>query len=216
MQINSPGGSPTQSELIHNRIKFLSKKTKIKVLAFVEDVAASGGYWIACSAEKIFACKNSVIGSIGVISQSFGFNKMIEKIGVDRRVYTTGDNKSILDPFLPEKESDINLLLSVQRDIYENFKDLVKNNREEIKLENYDEIFSGSFWSAKKSEQLGLIDGINDIYSFLDEEYGEDIKIKKVNFEKSWLKSKLGLSISDATNSILNTVIERHELNKFL
>ena len=115
LQINSPGGSPVQSEMIAKRIRELSEKNNIPVLAFVEDVAASGGYWLACAADEIFASRASIVGSIGVVSSGFGFDKAIEKIGVDRRLYTSGDNKAILDPFLPEKKDEVKRLKDIQK-----------------------------------------------------------------------------------------------------
>ena len=129
LQINSPGGSPVQSEMIANRIRELSDKNNIPVLAFVEDVAASGGYWLACAADEIIASKASIIGSIGVVSSGFGFNKAIEKIGIDRRLYTSGDNKAILDPFLPENPEDIKRLKAIQNELHIQFITFVKSRR---------------------------------------------------------------------------------------
>ena len=129
LQINSPGGSPVQSEMISKRIRDLSEDKNIPVLAFVEDVAASGGYWLACAADEIFASKASIIGSIGVVSSGFGFDKAIKKIGVDRRLYTSGENKAILDPFLPENKDDIKRLKDIQKELHNQFISFVKSRR---------------------------------------------------------------------------------------
>jgi signal peptide peptidase SppA len=195
LKINSPGGSPVQSELISNKISRLAKKKNIKIYAFAEDVAASGGYWIACCADKIFAANNSIIGSIGVIAAGFGFEKAIEKLGIDRRIYTRGKTKSILDPFQPEKESDITILYKAQEAIYNNFKNEVLKTRI-IEDKNLEEVFSGAFWAAIDAKNLGLIDDILNIEEFLEQEFGDNISIKKVNFKKSWLKSKISGALS--------------------
>ena len=129
LQINSPGGSPVQSEMISKRIRSLSEKKSIPVIAFVEDVAASGGYWLACSADEIFASKASIIGSIGVVSSGFGFDKAIQKLGVERRLYTSGDNKAILDPFLPENKDDVKRLKGIQKELHNQFISFVKSRR---------------------------------------------------------------------------------------
>jgi len=207
--INSPGGSPVQSELIYNKIRNLSQEKKIMILSFVEDVAASGGFWLACAGDKIYAAQNSVIGSIGVVSSGFGFYKVIEKLGIERRVYTQGKSKSILDPFMPEKKDDIQILKQVQKDIYENFKDLVLSRRTNIEKKNHDEIFSGAFWSSKKAKELGLIDEIGNFHSVIREKFGKKITIKKINSEKSWLKSLLGSAIGIVMDKLLSSLEER-------
>ena len=210
--INSPGGSPVQSELIFNRIRSLAEEKNVKVISFIEDVGASGGYWIACAADKIYAAQNSIIGSIGVVSASFGFDKAIEKLGINRRIYTEGNSKSILDPFLPEKKADIEILKEVQRDIYENFKELVLARRSSLKLDRSDDIFSGAFWSSKKSKELGLIDEIGNFHDVIYKKFGTNINIKKINYEKSWLKSLIS-SASDIIFAKLVNVIEQKSIN---
>ncbi|VAV99900.1 macromolecule metabolism; macromolecule degradation; degradation of proteins, peptides, glycopeptides [hydrothermal vent metagenome] len=156
LAVNSPGGSPVQSELIMRRIQKISEEKKIPVYAFAEDVAASGGYLISLAAEEIYAHEASIVGSIGVISAGFGFDKAIEKIGVDRRVYAAGDNKSILDPFQPEKDKDIKLLKDMQKEIHEFFKNLVKERRGERLKGTQKVMFSGQFWAGKEAVKLGL------------------------------------------------------------
>ncbi len=206
--INSPGGSPVQSELIYNKLRFLCAKHNVELIAFVEDVAASGGYWIACAATKIYAAQNSVIGSIGVISASFGFEKAINKLGIERRVYTQGESKNILDPFSPEKEQDIMILKNVQKEIHDNFKNLVLISRENLNKNHLDEIFSGAFWGSKKALEYGLIDGIDSIDDYIDKRFGKDIKVKNFTFPKSWLKAKLGLTINEIFSSFILQVKE--------
>ena len=158
LQINSPGGSPVQSEMISKRIRDLSEDKNIPVLAFVEDVAASGGYWLACAADEIFASRASIIGSIGVVSSGFGFDKVIKKIGVDRRLYTSGENKAILDPFLPENKDDIKRLKDIQKELHNQFISFVKLRRGSKIANGNKDLFTGAFWSGEKSLEIGLID----------------------------------------------------------
>src|SRR5207342_3417748 len=171
--INSPGGSAVQSHLIYTRIRQLAAEKKMPVVAFVEDVAASGGYMIACAADEIFADPSSIVGSIGVIGASFGFSKLIEKIGVERRIYTSGVNKAMLDPFLPENPDHVARLKAIQEDIHTAFIELVKSRRG-VKLNSADEnLFTGEYWAARKGMELGLVDRIGDLRSTLRERYGE-------------------------------------------
>src|ERR1700754_4236667 len=161
--INSPGGSPVQSHLIHLRIRQLAAEHKLPVLAFAEDVAASGGYMIACAADEIICDKSTIIGSIGVIGGSFGFSGLLEKLGIERRLYTSGDNKAMLDPFLPEKPDDVERLKSVQREIYEGFIDLVKQSRGTRLKGQEKTLFSGEYWTGSKAIELGLADALGDL-----------------------------------------------------
>src|ERR1044072_1389576 len=171
--INSPGGSAVQSHLVFQRIRQLSAEKKLPVLAFVEDVAASGGYMIACAADEIFADPSSIVGSIGVIGATFGFTKLIEKIGIERRIYTSGINKAMLDPFLPENPEHVARLKAIQEEIHAAFIGLVKSRRG-AKLGGPDEdLFSGEYWAATKGAELGLVDRIGDMRSTLRERYGE-------------------------------------------
>merc|ERR1712167_150207 len=161
ISINSPGGSPVQSHLIHDFIRAQAKKNKKKVIIFAEDVAASGGYLIACAGDEIYANQSSIVGSIGVIYSSFGFKNLIEKIGVQRRVYTAGKNKSTLDPFMDEKQEDIDRLKNIQLDLHKDFIEVVEKSRKsKLKKDSGIELFSGEFWSGRKAKDLGLIDGI--------------------------------------------------------
>ncbi len=192
VSINSPGGSPVQSHLIYSYIKKQAKKNKKKVLVFAEDVAASGGYLIACSGDEIYANPSSIVGSIGVIYSSFGFKDLIQKIGVQRRVYTAGKNKSTLDPFLDEKEEDINRLKSIQLELHQEFINVVEESRgTKLKKESGVELFSGEFWSGKKAKEFGLIDGLGNADQILKEKFGEEVVIKKFEKSKGWLAKKL-------------------------
>ena len=208
ISINSPGGSPVQSHLIHDQIRSLAKKNKKKVLIFAEDVAASGGYLIACSGDEIYANQSSIIGSIGVIYSSFGFTDLISKIGVQRRVYTAGKNKSTLDPFMEEKQEDIERLKNIQLDLHKDFIEVVENSRsDKLKKDSGIELFSGEFWSGRKAKELGLIDGIGNADKILKEKFGNDVIIKKFEKQKGWIARKL--SSESHTDKVISIIEER-------
>ena len=201
--INSPGGSPTQSSLIADSIILKAKKKKKKVIAFVEDVAASGGYWLACAADEIYIDHNSIIGSIGVISPGFGFVNFLKKIGIERRVYTSGKSKSFLDPFKQAKPEDIKRLKAIQEQIHENFIHYVKSRRGKRLKKNKDkEIFSGLFWVGNKALELGLVDGIGHLKEVLKNKFGDKIKIKMIEQKKSFIQRKLS---SNITSSLIDS-----------
>ena len=205
--INSPGGSPVQSHLIYKFIRFQAKKNKKKVIVFAEDVAASGGYLIACAGDEIYANSSSIIGSIGVIYSSFGFTELIKKIGVERRVHTAGKNKSTLDPFLDEKAEDIERLKTIQLDLHKDFIKVVEESRGS-KLNKSDiELFSGEFWSGSKAKELGLIDEIGNANEVLKEKFGDDVIIKKFEKSKGWLAKKL--SSESHTDQVISILEER-------
>lgn len=189
--INSPGGSPVQSSLILKRIRQWANEKNKKVYVFCEDVAASGGYYIALAGDEIFADASSIVGSIGVISSGFGFDKAIEKLGIDRRVYTAGLSKNILDPFKPEKQEDVERLQSLQRDVHEVFINVVKDRRSGRLKGEEEDIFSGAFWSAGKALDLGLIDGIGDVRQVMREKFGDKVRLKVVPISKGGLFSRL-------------------------
>ncbi len=212
--VNSPGGSPVQSELIYNYIRELSVEKKIPVFTFAQDVAASGGYWLLLSGDEIYAHNSSIVGSIGVIFSSFGFVDLIKKIGVDRRVYTEGKNKAILDPFLPEETENIEILKSAQHDIFESFKALVRSRRGDKLKDADDNIFTGAFWSGKKSCELGLVDGVSDLRSKMKEKFGSDVCLVPIANKKGLLKS-LFSEKSDTLSSVVNQLEERLNFNKF-
>ena len=206
--VNSPGGSPVQSHLIYNFIRYKAKKNKKKVIVFAEDVAASGGYLIACAGDEIYASSSSIIGSIGVIYSSFGFTELIRKIGVQRRVYTAGKNKSTLDPFLEEKKEDIERLKNIQLELHKNFIEVVEKSRGSKLKKNEIELFSGEFWSGIKAKELGLIDELGDANLVLREKFGEDVVIKKFEKSKSWLSKKLSTS-NDRLDKFANILDEK-------
>jgi serine protease SohB len=189
--INSPGGSPAQSHLIFQRIRQLAAEKTIPVFAFIEDIGASGGYMLACSADEIVADVYSLVGSIGVVGGSFGFEKLIDKLGIERRLYTSGERKAMLDPFLPEKPEDVKRLKAIQKDIHERFIALVKERRGG-RLKGTDKtLFSGEFWTAANALELGLIDNIGDLRSFLRSRYGDKVRTPLISAEKSWLGRRL-------------------------
>ncbi|CAF4561787.1 unnamed protein product, partial [Rotaria sp. Silwood2] len=190
LTINSPGGSPVQSDLIAKRIRGLAVEKEIPVYSFVEDVAASGGYWLACIGDKIYASKSSIIGSIGVISAGFGFPTAINKLGIERRVYTEGKNKAILDPFQPVQEKDVKIIKNLQKQIHEHFIDYVKERRIGKLTQEDNILFNGEFWCGQTAVDFGLIDGLEDMYSFIKQKY-EDATIKHITAKQSWIKKSL-------------------------
>ena len=190
IQINSPGGSAVQSMLIYKRIRALAAEKGLKVYVFAEDVAASGGYLLALAGDEIYADPSSIVGSIGVITATFGLNEMIAKIGVQRRVYTAGKSKDTLDPFLPEKPEDVERIKSLQRDVHAAFMDLVKERRGPKIAGAGDDLFTGEFWSGKRALELGLIDGLGDVRSKMRATFGEDVRLKLVMPSTSWLRRR--------------------------
>jgi len=214
--INSPGGSPAQSHLIAKRIRELAEEKKLPVYAFVEDVAASGGYMLACAADEIYADPTSILGSIGVVSSGFGFTGLIEKIGIERRVHTAGKNKAILDPFLPEKAEDIERLKDLQKEIHEFFISFVRKQRNDKLKEDFDDLFTGAFWVGDALRQRGLIDGFGSVHSVLKEKYGDDLKLIPVQNEKKSLLSFIlggsGTSLSLGSSRELLETLEEHSI----
>jgi serine protease SohB len=197
--INSPGGSPAQSHLILRRIRQLAAEKKMPVLAFIEDVGASGGYMLACAGDEIICDQYSIVGSIGVVGGSFGFPKLMDKLGIERRLYTSGERKVMLDPFLPEKPEDVKRIKAIQKDIHEHFIALVKERRG-ARLHGSDKaLFSGEFWTAQTAIELGLADRIGDIRSTLRERYGEKVRTPLIAAERSFFGRKLpSVSFADA------------------
>ena len=225
--INSPGGSPVQSDLIAGRIRVLSQEKEVPVFTFVEDVAASGGYWLACAGDEIYASVSSILGSIGVISGGFGYTELIRKVGIERRLHTSGDKKGMLDPFSPEKPSDLKHLKTIQEEIHNDFINMVKLRRKDRLKGQEKVIFSGSFWGGKKALEMGLIDGLGDLRSVIREKFGEDVKIKVIKENRSYLKKRLGLAgqslpisresdiISHLISNLIITIDERAMWNRF-
>ncbi|MFB6451435.1 S49 family peptidase [Bradyrhizobium tunisiense] len=173
--INSPGGSPVQSRQIYLRIKQLAAEKKLPVLVFVEDVAASGGYMIACAGDEIICDPSSILGSIGVVGGSFGFQEAIKRLGIERRLYTAGAHKAMLDPFLPENPDDVARLKAIQREIHQIFISLVRDSRGARLKGDDDTLFTGEYWAGESSVALGLADSIGDLRSTLRARYGEKV-----------------------------------------
>lgn len=213
--INSPGGSPVQSELMANRIRELSKENKIKVFSFIEDMAASGGYWLACSGDQIYALRSSIIGSIGVVSSGFGFHEAINKLGIERRVYTEGKNKAILDPFKPINKEDLKIIKNLQKQVYEHFVDYVKTRRVGKLTQQDDILFNGEFWAGQTALDYGLIDGLGDIYSVMKEKFGDNIKFRYLCAKQPWIKKKLGMASKILSDNLADSLINAVE-NKII
>src|SRR5580693_8459821 len=205
LMINSPGGSPVQSRQIYLRIRQLATEKKLPVLVFVEDVAASGGYMIACAGDEIFCDPSSILGSIGVVGGSFGFQELIKKIGVERRLYTAGEHKAMLDPFLPENREDVARLKSIQREIHAIFIALVKQSRGS-RLKGGDEVlFTGEYWAGETSVALGLADAIADLRSTLRARYGEKVVTPVIAPSSGMLSGLLGRRSPGAISAWENT-----------
>jgi len=216
--INSPGGSPVQSRQIYLRIRQLAEEKKLPVLVFVEDVAASGGYMIACAGDEIFCDPSSILGSIGVVGGSFGFQELIKRIGVERRLYTAGEHKAMLDPFLPEDPGDVARLKALQRQIHDIFIALVKDSRG-ARLSGTEDLFTGEYWAGEKSVSLGLADGIGDIRSTLRARYGEKVLTPVIAPASGMLSGLLGrrspgagaLAVVDGIGSLPDDLISALE-----
>lgn len=193
--VNSPGGSPVQSRLIHDRIRQLAGEKKKEVLVFVEDVAASGGYMLALAGDEIIADESSIVGSIGVVSASFGFAEAIARLGIERRVHTAGENKAILDPFRPEREEDVRHLKAIQQEVHESFIALVRRRRGDVLSETPD-LFSGLFWTGTTSRDLGLVDRIGDIRSVLRERFGESVRMRLIGAPRSLFARRQGVGVA--------------------
>jgi serine protease SohB len=189
--INSPGGSAVQSHLIFRRIRQLAEQHNRRVIGFIEDAGASGGYMIACAADEIVADQHSIVGSIGVVGGSFGFDKLIARLGVERRLYTSGEHKAMLDPFLPENPDDVDRLKKLQREIHDDFIALVKSRRAGKLAGPQDELFSGAYWTGRRALELGLVDAIGDLRSVLRERFGDKVVTHLVSAERGWLGRRL-------------------------
>lgn len=188
--VNSPGGSPVQSNLIFRRIRQLAEEKGKRVYVFCEDIAASGGYFLALAGDEIYADPSSIVGSIGVISAGFGLDKFIDRFGIERRVHTAGKDKGALDPFQPERPEDVALLKELQRDVHEVFMNAVKERRTGKLNGAEEDLFSGSFWSAARARDLGLIDGIADLRSKMQELHGDKVRLRAVPLAGGGLLSR--------------------------
>jgi len=191
LAINSPGGSPVQSHLIFRRIRELAKEKNVRVIAFVEDAAASGGYMLACAADEIIADPSSIVGSIGVVGGSFGFDKLLAKVGIERRLYTAGEHKATLDPFLPENPDDVERLKQLQREIHNDFIALVKSRRGDKLHGPEGALFSGEYWTGKRALDLGLVDAIGELRSTLRERFGDKVLTPLISAERGLFRRRV-------------------------
>ncbi|MGW4482750.1 S49 family peptidase [Amycolatopsis sp. NPDC004368] len=210
--INSPGGAPTQSGLVAERIRQLADEKNVPVLAFAEDVAASGGYWLACAADEIFAHRTSMVGSIGVISGGFGFTGLLERFGIERRLHTAGANKSRLDPFSPEKPEDVEWLKKMHGQLHELFVDWVKQRRGG-RLADTEDLFTGDVWLGQKALDLGLIDGLGSLRQIITERY-PDAEISVAEPKKPLL-ARLGIGAPAAASAVLDAVTAKAAWARF-
>lgn len=216
LSINSPGGSPVQSALIAQRIRLLAAENNLPVIAFVEDVAASGGYWLACAGDEIVADPASIVGSIGVISSGFGFHELIARYGVERRVHTSGESKSMLDPFRPEKSEDVDRLKRLQNEIHDGFKGWVRERRS-ARLKGDDALlFSGEFWTGKRGLEMGLVDSLGELRATLQERYGAKVHLPVIAARRRFLsRFGLGSSFDMIGPSTLAALEERAHWQRF-
>ncbi|CAN5878320.1 S49 family peptidase [soil metagenome] len=218
LSINSPGGSPVQSALIGQRIRLLADEKGLKVIAFVEDVAASGGYWLACAADEIVVDPNSIVGSIGVVSSGFGFQDLIARYGVERRVHTSGEHKAMLDPFKPEKPEDVERLHRLQAEIHEGFKEWVRARRAGKLKADDAMLFSGEFWTGRRGLELGLVDSPGELRATLQARYGAKVHLPVIGPRRRFL-SRFGLNMNMALDNIgpatLAAVEERLHWQRF-
>ncbi len=212
--VNSPGGSPAQSSLIGGRIRAHAAESGLPVIAFVEDAAASGGYWLACAADEIFVDASSIVGSIGVVSAGFGFQEAISRVGVERRVHTAGSRKAILDPFQPEREEDVAHLKVLQAEIHEVFKAWVRERRGSRLKGEEELLFSGSFWTGGRAVELGLADGLGQLREVLRDRYGKKLRLVPVERKRGFLSGIFGgggpgQSLEELAPAALHAVEER-------
>lgn len=201
LSLNSPGGSPVQSALIAQRIRLHAAEKGLPVIAFVEDVAASGGYWLACAADEIIADPSSIVGSIGVISSGFGFQDLIARIGVERRVHTSGENKSMLDPFRPEQPDDVVRLKRLQAEIHDGFKDWVRQRRGKLLKGEESMLFTGEFWTARRGIEFGLVDGFGELRATLQARYGDKVRLPVIGPRRRLL-ARFGLQTGGGIGDI--------------
>jgi signal peptide peptidase SppA len=213
LAINSPGGSPVQSALIAKRIRALATEKKVPVLAFVEDLAASGGYWLACAADEIIVDDSSIVGSIGVVTAGFGLHDAIGRLGIERRLYTQGERKRMLDPFLPAKPEDIARLRELQAEMHDTFKAYVHERRGAKLKGAEDNLFNGDIWTGCKAVELGLADAVGDLRGSLRARFGDKVRIRLVGERRSWLRrlvrSDAGLASATLPQRALAAVEER-------
>jgi len=212
LNINSPGGSAVQSDLVSSYIREKASKHNVPIIAFVEDNAASGGYWLACTGSEIYAARSSVVGSIGVISMGLGFHELIQKYGIERRTFTAGENKSVLDPFSPLKEKDVEIVKNLLNNIHQHFIDHVKESRGD-RLKGDDHVlFNGEFWTGEPALALGLIDGIDNMESFISRKWGENVEVIRIK-GGSKIEELLGETFGEPLSSKYPLLIDQNLLD---
>jgi len=220
LSINSPGGSPMQSTLIAKHIRDLADEKKLPVIAFAEDVAASGGYWLATAADELYAGETSIIGSIGVVSGGFGLQGLIDKLGIERRLHAAGERKAMLDPFGPEKLVDLKHLKSIHKDMHESFKAKVRESRGGRLKAPEKELFSGAYWTGKTALEMGLIDGIGDLRTVMRRRFGEEVQFRAINDRRPWWRRSFGVegrstAMPGWPGELIAAVEERLAWNRF-
>jgi len=186
LSVNSPGGAPVQSALIYRRIRELAAEKKVPVFAFAEDVAASGGYWLLLAGDEVYADAASILGSIGVVSAGFGFAGVLKRFGIERRLHTSGRDKSLLDPFLVEDPREVERLERLQRDLHETFKELVAERRGAKLAKETPELFEGEVFTGRRAVELGLVDGLGELRGVMRDRFGEEVRLRVVSPRKSW------------------------------
>jgi serine protease SohB len=213
LAINCPGGSPVQSALIAERIRALAADKELPVLAFIEDVGASGGYWLALAADEIFADARSIVGSVGVIHAGFGFEAAISRLGIERRVYTAGAKKALLDPFRPQDPDDVARLRGILEEVHASFKAQVRERRGNRLGASDAELFEGQIWTGQSALALGLIDGLGSLHGILKTRYGDKVKLPQISPARFWWQRKLGLNrrldAGAMAESVLDSLAER-------
>jgi len=214
LSINSPGGSPVQSALIATRIRELASDKNLPVVAFIEDVGASGGYWLALAADEIFAAASSIVGSIGVVHASFGLHGAIERLGIERRLYTAGAKKTMLDPFRPQDPEDIDRLMEIMSEIHGDFKGTVRQRRGDRLRAPDEELFEGQIWTGRKAAELGVIDGLGDLHGILRERFGDKVKLPQIGAARPWWRRRFSVRQRDSearavADALLDALAER-------
>jgi len=203
VSVNSPGGSPVQCDLITSYLHMKAIKSKVPVTVFVEDIAASGGYWIACSGQQVFANKSSILGSLGVIYAGLGFTEMIKKIGVERRLLTAGENKALMDPLSPLQDDHVKIVRKMLADTHQVFIDHVKKQRGDKLKGSDDELFSGAIWTGEAALDLGLIDGIDNLEDYIQRKYGDEVKVNRVKSKYQEFAEMFGAKSSPSLQDML-------------
>lgn len=203
VSVNSPGGSPVQCDLITSYLHMKAIKSKVPVTVFVEDIAASGGYWIACSGQQVFANKSSILGSLGVIYAGLGFTEMIKKIGVERRLLTAGGNKALMDPLSPLQDDHVKIVRKMLADTHQVFIDHVKKQRGDKLKGSDDELFSGAIWTGEAALDLGLIDGIDNLEDYIQRKYGDEVKVNRVKSKYQEFAEMFGAKSSPSLQDML-------------